>query len=103
MNAAASADGQLYRTPVGFRLDLRHRIAWRLADAARWLTGEAAVLQERAHDLSRGEISPILPILLNQLDDLARGMGTDPSKICRQIEEADPSFWARGRRPTPRH
>ena len=79
----------IYRTALGYRLDLRHRLAWKVADLARWLMGEAAALHRRAHDMSRGEVSPTLPLLVDQLEDVARSMGKCPSELVRQM---DPSL-----------
>lgn len=77
----------LYRTPLGYRLDLRHRLAWRLADLASWLQVEAAEIQRRSHNLSRGEIAPHLPVLAGQFLDLAETVGLRSSELAAMVDE----------------
>lgn len=84
-----SEDHPLYRTPLGYRLDLRHRFAWRLADLASELMQVAGRMQERAATLSRGEITPVLPMHLDQLDRLAYVMDISVVDLTEQMD------WAR--------
>ncbi|HMM93966.1 hypothetical protein [Phycicoccus sp.] len=85
-NPVPPEDAPLYRTSLGYRLDLRHRFAWRMADFARWLLGEADALQRRAHALSRGEIAPTLPLLTSQFFDVAEAIGMRSSELAAMVD-----------------
>lgn len=85
----SSEDSPLYRTSLGYRLDLRHRLAWRLADLASITMDVAGRMQERAATLSRGEIAPVLPMHLDQLDRLAYVMDVSVFDLTEQMD------WAR--------